>query len=264
MTTGEGLLDGKVVIVSGIGPGLGQEIAVACAREGADVVMGARTEAYLQKVSDEIDAAGGRAVYAPTDITDADQCRGLVGTAVDRFGRVDALVNNAFTPDVFQLFESVDLNAWRHITEVNVFGTLQLCQAVVPVMKEQGRGSIVFVNSMVVRKPLPLQAGYATSKGALMAAAHALSRELGPHGIRVNSVVPGWMWGPPVEGYVTYMSQQNDTTVDEEIAKITRDIPLGLIPPDEDVAEAVVFLASDLSSAVSGQSLDVNGGEVFA
>ncbi len=80
----------------------------------------------------------------------------------------------------------------------------------------------------------------------------------------MNSVVPGWMWGPPVEGYVNYQAQINGTSVDAEIATLTRDIPLGIIPPDEDVAEAVVFFVSDLSSAVSGQSLDANGGEVFA
>jgi len=117
---------------------------------------------------------------------------------------------------------------------------------------------------MIRRKPLPLQGGYATSKGGLATAAHQLSIELGPYGIRVNSVVPGWMWGPPVEGYVNYQAQVNGTSVDAEIATLTRDIPLGIIPPDEDVAEAVVFFASDRSSAVSGQSLDANGGEVFA
>jgi NAD(P)-dependent dehydrogenase (short-subunit alcohol dehydrogenase family) len=259
-----GLLHDKVVVVSGIGPGLGQEIAMACARDGATVVMGARTETYLQKVAGQIAAAGGTAVAVPTDITKPGDCVRLVAAAVDGFGRVDALVNNAFKADVFQPFESVDLDEWRSITEVNVFGTLQLCQAVVPAMKAQASGSIVFVNSMIMRKPLPLQGGYATSKGGLMTAAHLLSRELGPYGIRVNSVVPGWMWGPPVEGYVTFMAQQNGTSVDDEIAVLTRDIPLGIIPPDEAVADAVVFFASDLSSAVSGQSLDANGGEVFA
>jgi NAD(P)-dependent dehydrogenase (short-subunit alcohol dehydrogenase family) len=250
---GPGLLDGKVVIVSGIGPGLGEEIAIACAREGAQVVMGDSTEANLQQVTDAISAAGGAATAVPTDITKPGDCARLVAAAIDQFGRVDALVNNAFKADVFQPFESVDLDEWRGITEVNVFGTLQLCQAVVPAMKSQGAGSIVFVNSMIVRKPLPLQGGYATSKGGLMTASHVLARELGQYGIRVNSVVPGSMWSAPV-----------GTSVDDEIAAVTPDIPLGFIPPGEDVAEAVVFFASDLSSAVSGQSLDANGGEVFA
>lgn len=260
----ERILEGKVVVVSGIGPGLGQEIAMTCAREGATVVMGARTESYLQKVADEIGAAGGNATFVPTDISDRAQCDRLIAAATDAFGRVDALVNNAFRADVFQPFETVDLDQWRAITDVNVFGSLQLTQAVVPTMKAQGGGSIVFVNSMIIRKPLPLQHGYATSKGGLMAAAHGLSRELGGYGIRVNSVVPGWMWGPPVEGYVNYQAQVNGTSVEDEIAVLTKDIPLGIIPPDEDVAEAVAFFASDWSRAVSGQSLDVNGGEVFA
>ena len=185
------LLQDKVAVVSGVGPGLGKEIALALVREGASVVMGARTEAYLRELADEIDRAGGQVAFAPTDITDVEQCRRLVGTAVDRFGRVDALVNNAFVPDAFELFEDVDLDKWRHIFDVNVFGSLQLTKEVIGPMKAQGGGSIVFINSMVIRKILPHQGGYAASKGALMTAAQVLAKELGPHRIRVNSVVPG-------------------------------------------------------------------------
>jgi NAD(P)-dependent dehydrogenase (short-subunit alcohol dehydrogenase family) len=107
------LLDGKVAVVSGVGPGLGKEIALALAREGAAVVLGARTESYLKDLAEEIEGSGGRARYAPTDVTDIEQCRRLVASAVDGFGRVDVLVNNAFRPDAFELFEDVDLDKWR-------------------------------------------------------------------------------------------------------------------------------------------------------
>jgi NAD(P)-dependent dehydrogenase (short-subunit alcohol dehydrogenase family) len=129
-------------------------------------------------------------------------------------------------------------------------------------MKAQGGGSIVFINSMVIRKILPNQGGYAASKGALMTAAQVLAKELGPHRIRVNSVVPGWMWGPSVEGWFEMRAKQGPS-VQEQYDAIAKDIPLGMIPPDDDVANAVVFFASDLSAVVTGQSLDVNGGEVF-
>jgi NAD(P)-dependent dehydrogenase (short-subunit alcohol dehydrogenase family) len=257
------LLKDKVAIVSGVGPGLGREVARAFAREGAAVVLGARTETFLAEVSNEIEAMGGRALPVPTDITSTDQCAALAAAAVDVFGRIDCLVNSAFRPDVFRAFEEVDLGAWRKIFEVNVFGSLQLTQAVIPQMKRQGGGSIVFINSMVVRKPLPLQGGYAASKGALMTAAQVLAKELGAYQIRVNSVVPGWMLGPPVEMYLEMMAQANGTSRDEEYAKLAAEIPLGFIPPDEDCANAVVFFASDLSSVITGQALDVNGGEVF-
>lgn len=257
------LLSDKVAIVSGVGPGLGKEIALALAREGASVVLGARTEPFLKEVAGEIEAAGGRALPVPTNIVDRDQCRRIVEAAVGTFGRVDCLVNSAFRPDVFQLFEDVDLNAWRKIFEVNVFGSLQLTQAVVPTMKAQGGGSIVFINSMAMRKVLPLQGGYASSKGALMTAAQVLAKELGPHGIRVNSVVPGYMMGPSVELYLDMLASAHGTTREDEHARIAAEIPLGFIPPDDDVANAVVFFASDLSAVVTGQALDVNGGEYF-
>ena len=257
------LLKDKTAIVSGVGPGLGKEIALAFAREGADVALGARTESYLEEVQGEIEALGRRAVRARTDITDEAQCDRLVQAAVDTFGRVDVLVHNAFAPDVFQLFEDVDLAAWRQIMDVNLFGSLQLTTAAIPTMKEQGSGSIVFVNSMIIRKVLPLQGGYATSKAALMTAAQVLAKELGPHGIRVNSIVPGWMWGPNVQGYFAMMEGQTGRSVQEQYDEIASEMALGEIPPDDDCANAAVFFASDLSRVITGQSLDVNGGEVF-
>lgn len=257
------LLEGKIGVVSGVGPGLGHEIALAFAREGADVVLGARTESYLKEVAGQIEEMGRRAIPVPTDIRDVDQCQRLTDTAIAEFGRIDCLVNNAFRHDVFQSFEDVDLTAWRKIMEVNLFGTLQVTQAVISPMKQQHSGSIVFVNSMEIRKIRPLSGGYTTSKAALMSAAQVLAKELGPHGIRVNSIVPGWMWGPNVQLYTEMMAKQNGTSAQEEYDKVAAEIPLGFIPPDEDCANAAVFFASDLSAVVTGQALDVNGGEVF-
>jgi NAD(P)-dependent dehydrogenase (short-subunit alcohol dehydrogenase family) len=147
--------------------------------------------------------------------------------------------------------------------DVNLFGSLQLTKSVIPHMKSQGGGSIVFVNSMIIRKILPLQGGYATSKGALMTAAQVLAKELGPHKIRVNSIVPGWMWGPSVEGYFKMMESQTGKSQQESYDEIASAIPLGEIPTDDDTANAAVFFASDLASVITGQALDVNGGEVF-
>jgi NAD(P)-dependent dehydrogenase (short-subunit alcohol dehydrogenase family) len=257
------LLKDKRCIVSGVGPGLGKEIAMAFAREGADVALGARTEAYLEEVHSEIEAMGRRAVHARTDITDQEQCDALVAACVEGLGGVDVLVHNAFAPDVFQPFEDVDLAAWRRIMDVNLFGSLQLTRSVIPHMKAQESGSIVFVNSMIIRKVLALQGGYATSKAALLTAAQVLAKELGPHRIRVNSIVPGWMWGPSVEGYFAMMERQTGKSPKESYDEVAAAIPLGEIPTDDDTANAVVFFASDLSSVITGQALDVNGGEVF-
>lgn len=261
------LVRDKVCIVSGVGPGLGKEIALALAREGADVALGARTESYLREVQAEIEGMGRRATHAVTDITKPEQCAHLVETTLRDLGSLDVLVHNAFASDVFQPFEQVDLDQWRTIMDVNLFGSLQLTHAAIPAMKASAaRGtmaSIVFVNSMIIRKVLPLQGGYATSKAALLTAAQTLAKELGPHGIRVNSIVPGWMWGPNVEGYFQMMEAQTGKAVADSAAEIASQIALGEIPPDEDCANAAVFFASELSAVITGQSLDVNGGEVF-
>ena len=257
------LLEGKRCIVSGIGPGLGREIALLFARNGADLAIGARTESYLNEVAQEVEALGKKVVAIPTDITNSEQCDALAAGCVDAFGGIDVVVHNAFAPDAFQMFEDVDLDAWRHIVDVNLFGTLQLTKSIIPTMKKQGSGSMDFVNSMIVRKILPLQGGYAVSKAALMTAAQVLAKELGPYGIRVNSIVPGWMWGPSVEGYFKMMEKQTGKTVKASYDEIASAMPLGEIPPDEDCANAALFFASEMSRVITGQALDVNGGEVF-
>jgi NAD(P)-dependent dehydrogenase (short-subunit alcohol dehydrogenase family) len=258
------LVEGKVAVVSGVGPGLGRATAHALAGEGARVVLAARTEAYLDELAGEIEAAGGEALTVPTDITDREQCDRLAATATAELGGVDVLVNSAFVYDPLLPFEEVDLAEWRRAYDVNVFGSLELTQATVPHLKERGGGSIVFINSMSARKVRGEDGGYASSKGALLVVARTLAKELGPHGIRVNSVLPGWMWGPPVQQYLARQAQQRGVPLEEVVAEITARIPLGEIPPQEDVANAVVFFASELARCVTGQTLDVNGGEWFA
>lgn len=258
------LLEGKVSIISGIGPGLGQELAYVFAREGSDVVLAARTESKLQQVADEIARQWPerKVVICPTDIGDPAQTQRLVDTTVAELGRVDCLVNSAYQPPPFTMFEDADMEAWRKAFDVTVFGTLTLTQQAVPAMKAAGGGSIVFVNSMIQKKPLATQSGYATTKGALTIAARMLAKELGAHKIRVNSTFMGWMWGPPVESYVEYAVSQGQDR-DAVIADITKDIPLGIIPDDADCANAVAFLASDLASVITGAELNVNGGEIM-
>lgn len=258
------LLEGRVCVVSGAGPGLGRQVALLAAREGAELVLAARRQSVLEQVAAEVEALGRRALVVPTDMTDPTQCTALAQRTLETFGRVDALVNNAYVEDVFQTFRRVELDEWRRITEINLFGPLQVTKAFATSMIEQQRGSIVFVNSMIVRKPMAMQGGYAVSKGGLLAAARVLAMELGRFGIRVNSVLPGWMWGPQVELYVRMTAEQRGVREEDVLGELTADIPLGSVPTDAAVAGAVVFLASDLAAAVTGQTLDANGGEVFA
>ena len=255
------LLKDKVVIVSGIGPGLGQELAFASAREGAKVVLAARTQSFLDEIEAKLRESGTETLSLSTDIADRTQCKALIDATVEKFGGVDVLINSAYSPGRFALFEDSDLDDWRKTMEVNLFGSLNLSQEVVPHMKERGGGSIVMVNSMVQKKPIDYQSGYATSKGALSAAAKMLAKELGRYKIRVNSVFMGWMWGPPVEGFVNGSAKSRGISAEEVVSEITAAIPLGVIPDDADCANAVMFFASDLSRVITGAGLDVNGGE---
>ena len=254
------LLEDRVAIVSGIGPGLGGELAATLARHGAHVALAARSPAHLEPAAKQVEALGRRALPVETDITSPGACRALVEKTREAFGRIDVLVNNAYHPGRYDLFERSDLADWRAPIEVNLFGTLQLTQAVVPVMKAAGGGSIVMINSMIVRNVLPTMGSYAASKGALLAAAQGLARELGRYAIRVNSVVPGYIWGPNLESYFEAQARQRGADPQAVYDEVASQIALGKIPGAAEISGAVVFFASDLSRAVTGQSLDVNGG----
>jgi NAD(P)-dependent dehydrogenase (short-subunit alcohol dehydrogenase family) len=261
---GAGLLRGKVCVVSGVGPGLGRQAAQALAAHGADLVLAARRQSTLDEVVAEVQDIGARAITVPTDITDADACARLMKAGADEFGGVDVLVNNAFRFDAFQSFEDVDLAIWRKIMDTNLFGSLQMTRAALPYMRARGGGSVVMVASMVARQPQPVQGGYAISKGALLTATRVLAYELGPSNVRVNAVVPGWMAGPSVDIYIDMTSTGRGVPAQVVVDELNARVPLGRIPSDRDVAGSIVYLASDLSSAMTGQALDTNGGEIFA
>ena len=260
------LLKDKVSIISGIGPGMGSELALLAAKEGAKVVISARTEANLQESTEAIQGLGlGTEVLSiRTDITDKEQCAALVEQTVGKFGRVDCLFNNAFHPGSFDSVEYSDFAGWKEAMNVNLYGSLTMAQKVIPEMKKNKSGSIVMINTLATRKPMATQAGYAASKAALSSATTHLAQEVGQYGIRVNSTYIGWMWGPGVEMYCSMMAQSNGNSVEQERAEIAKNIALGDIPEDADCAKAAILLASDYACAVTGASLDVNGGEYFA
>lgn len=258
------LLADKVAIVTGVGAGLGKAAALGLAREGAAVALVARTESRLEEVAGEIAAIGGRSLVVPGSVAKPEDCARVAATVADALGGVDVVVNSAFRGDRSEPFDSADLDLWRKVYEVNLWGPLQLVQACVPSMKTRGGGSVVNIASMSARLIRPNDGGYSTSKGALLTATKSMAIDLAPYKIRVNAVVPGWIWGPNVQTYVDWQVGERGVTPEAVIAEITKDIPLGEIPPQEDIAEAIVFFASGMSRMITGQSLDVNGGEFFA
>ncbi|KOV56001.1 MULTISPECIES: SDR family oxidoreductase [Streptomyces] len=258
------LLEGRTVVVSGVGAGLGHQVAAAVVRDGGNAVLGARTEANLAKSAASIDPDGAHTAYRATDITDEAQCEELAGLARERFGRLDAVVHVAAWDSHFGGLQDADFDTWRSVIDVNLLGTLRMTRACLPGLKACG-GSVVFVGtqSAVAAPSQVRQAAYAASKGALTSAMYSLARELGPHRIRVNTVLPGWMWGPPVQAYVQFTAHTEGVPEDEVLERLTGRMALPELATDGDVADAAVFLASDRARAITGQSLLVNAGELM-
>jgi NAD(P)-dependent dehydrogenase (short-subunit alcohol dehydrogenase family) len=259
MTTGS-LLEQKVAVVSGLGPGLGRSIALGLAAQGADVVLAARRDKAMTKVATEVESMGRQALCVPTDITDAAACAALADAAAERFGRVDVCVNNAFHDGTFTTFAESNLDDWRPTFEVNFWGSLQLTKALLPYLEASGDGRVVMINTMSVDRIEPGFAAYAASKGALATVTKSLARELGPKGVRVNGVHPGFIFSPKVEWYLNNLAETQGRTYDEVYADLAGETCLGYLPDADQIAGAVVFFASPLATAVTGQSLGVNAG----
>jgi NAD(P)-dependent dehydrogenase (short-subunit alcohol dehydrogenase family) len=254
------LLAGRVIVVSGVGAGLGRALAQRCAAAGADVVLAARTETRLTEVAKDVAGLGRQALVVPTDIDDADAAARLVAAAVDGFGRVDGLINNAFAMPPITELAKVDLDALRSSLETNVISALRLTRLLAPALEAAG-GSAVMINSAVLRHSRRGFGPYKVTKAALLAATEALATELGPRGIRVNSVAPGYIWGENLQWYFSYLAGKRGTSVDEVYRETAETVDLRRLPEPDEIADAVVFLLSDLARAVTGQCLDVNAGE---
>lgn len=258
------LLQGKTVIVSGVGAGLGHRVAETVVRDGGNAVLGARTGANLVKTAGEIDPTGAHTAHRATDITDEGQCEALAALARERFGGIDAVVHVAAWDSHFGGIEDADFSTWQQVLDVNLLGTLRMTRACLPALKERGGSVVVIGTQSAVAAPSQVrQAAYAASKGALTSAVYSLARELGPHRIRVNTVLPGWMWGPPVQAYVRFAADTEGVTENEVLSRLTERMALPELATDGDVAEAVAFLASDRARSITGQSLLVNAGELM-
>nr|WP_020666432.1 SDR family oxidoreductase [Amycolatopsis nigrescens] len=254
------VLTGKVVVVSGVGPGLGQAIALQCAKAGADVVLAARTESRLAEVAEQVTALGRRALAVRTDITDDESARRLAETATETFGRVDTLVHNAFAIPPLADLGGTELADIRRAHETNVLAALRLTQLCTPALTESG-GSVVMINSAVLRHSRRSFGAYKMSKAGLLALAQSLASELGPQGVRVNSVAPGYIWADSLKWYFGYLAEQRGISADEVYRETAETLDLRKLPEPAEIADAVVFLASPMARAITGQCLDVNGGE---
>jgi NAD(P)-dependent dehydrogenase (short-subunit alcohol dehydrogenase family) len=254
------LLTDKVVVVSGVGPGLGRAIAEQCAKAGADLVLASRTESRLREVADEVKALGRRALVVPTDINDDASAQALVEATLGEYGRIDSLINNAFAIPPLGDLQTVDFDQARAGFETNVFAALRLSRLFVPALADS-RGNIVMINSSVLRHSSQPYGAYKMTKASLLALAQCLATELGPKGIRVNSVAPGWIWADTLKGYFDYLAKKRGVQSQVVYDEIANTIDLRRLPVPDEIADAVVFMASELSRGVTGHCLDVNCGE---
>jgi NAD(P)-dependent dehydrogenase (short-subunit alcohol dehydrogenase family) len=262
VTQGNGALQDKVILVSGVGPGLGSEVARHAVAAGARVVLGDLDGDRLQAMLGEIDADEAGAIALEADIRSLSACGEMVSAAQSAFGRLDGLVHVAALDTPIGGLLDGDLDDWSAVADVNVKGTLQLTKLAVPLLEESGGGSIVMVGSIAAAGPVEgvVQLAYGMSKAALALGAYYLARELGPLGVRVNTVAPGWKWGPTLEDGMARMVSDTGLTVEALLAPVRDQISLRRLATDRDVANSISFLLSDAAEAITGQTVYVDGG----
>ena len=238
---------GKVVLVTGATKGIGRAIALAFAREGAFVAVNGRNEERITQVAQEVEAVGGSAMGVRADVGDSVQVGEMVGEVLRRMKRIDVLVNNAGIYEIVSIREMTE-ERWDRVMRTNLKGTYNCTKAVIETMIEQRYGKIINIGSSSGKTGsiLPL-AHYAASKAGVICFTKSMARELAPHMINVNCVCPGVI--------------ETDMTVDIVDEK-REQIPLGIGQP-EDVANAVLFLASDEAKYITGEIMDVDGGSLM-
>ena len=249
-------MENQVVIVTGAARGLGQAYAIEFARLGASVVAGDINDC-ADTVAPATDA-GGKAIAVALDVTDPGSCTAMAEAAKEAFGRIDALINNAALYGALKggRFDTIAEADWDAAMTVNVKGIWNCCKAAVPVMRETGGGSIVNVASLATTYGLPYALHYTTSKAAVIGMTRGLARELGRDNIRVNSIAPTAV---VTEGTREFFGSKLDQALDV----IKDDQAIKRNPVPDDIVGTVMWLASDASAFVTGQTISVDGGTVM-
>ncbi len=257
-----GLRD-KVALVTGASQGLGRAVAHALAAEGCRVALCARRPGPLQEAAREIAAATGTETHAiPGDVSLAAACPRIVAEAAARWGRLDILVANAGGPPTGPFTDFTD-EQWQQAVDMNFLSAVRLIRAAVPYLraaKATGGGAIIAITSVTVKQPMDNFVLSNSVRLGVVGLCKTLASELGPDGIRVNVVCPGWTWTERAESLVRARAERQGKTVDEVIADMLRDIPLRRVGKPEDLAALVAFLASERAGYITGTTIQVDGG----
>lgn len=247
-------LRGKAAFVTGAGRGIGRAIALALARDGAQIVAADILRDNAASIADEIRAIGPEACAIGADLTKRREVENAVDEALARFGKIDILVNNAGW-DRFEFFLDSNEDTWDRLITVNLKTVLYVCRIALPHMVESGGGTVINIASDAGRAGSLGEAVYSATKGAVIAFTKTLAREMTRHRITVNAVCPG-LTETPLLQLIRDQSERAHKVIDA----VTRAIPMGRVGTPEEVAAAVVFLASPEAGYITGQTLSVNGG----
>jgi 3-oxoacyl-[acyl-carrier protein] reductase len=254
-------LSGKTAVIAASSQGLGKAIAEGLLKEGANVVISGRDEAKLKSVADELGLMGsGKVVFKRTDITNPEDIRNLVQTAVEHFGGVDILVNNAGGPPAGS-FESITDEQWQTAFELNLLSYIRLIREALPYLKQNG-GKIINIASSSIKEPIPGLLLSNTFRTGIVGLTKTLSQELAQYGILINTVAPGRIATDRVRHLDEINAEKMQISREEVEEKVKGSIPLGRYGNPDEFAKVVVFLASDANSYMTGSSFLVDGGMV--
>jgi NAD(P)-dependent dehydrogenase (short-subunit alcohol dehydrogenase family) len=257
-------LDGRVAIVTGGGYGIGRAIALAFAQEGADVVVAARTERALKQVAREIKGMGRKSLAMVIDLLQPEQPMAMVEKTLAKFGKIDILVNNAGAEGPISNVAEMDLKGWNDLLSVNLTGAMLCSRCVLgKSMIPRKSGVIINISSAAGRKGLPTRSAYSSSKFAIIGFTQSLAAEVGRYDIRVNAIAPGAVEGERIERVFNIAAKNMGVTYEQVVANSNARSALGRMVKPEEVAALAVFLASEQSSAITGQTINIDAGTNF-
>jgi NAD(P)-dependent dehydrogenase (short-subunit alcohol dehydrogenase family) len=257
------LLEGQVAAVTGAGTGIGREISLRLAAEGADVVLTGRSTEAMAEVAGLVRAAGRRALPLAMDLRDPDSITAAAEAAEAEFGRVDVLVNNSGVGGPSAPLVDMPIDEWEDTFRVNVTGTMLACKAFLPGMLARRSGSVVVIGSVTGKRPLVNRTPYAASKTALIGLVRTLAWEVGSSGVRVNLISPGGVEGARIDWVLEQQAVSRGITVAQARAEFAGGAALQRLTSPQDVADAVAFLASPRAAAITGEDLNVSAGLVM-